>query len=346
MAVIKSNAYGHGLVQAAKLLANYQLPVTSYQLWLGVDSITEALRLRKEGIENPIIVLGSTLPSRMAEAADQNIILAISNFESLSALAKLKKKLEFHLKIDTGMHRQGFLPEDVFKLVKRLKLLKLTPSGVFTHFASAKDAGYPTYTRDQFARFKTAVAQLEKAGYKNLIRHAAASGGAILFPETCLDMVRIGMSLYGYWPSLEAQMATDVADISLKPALSWHTLVSEVKKIKKGSYVSYDLTEKVHRDSTIAILPVGYWHGYDRGLSSVGEALVRGKRAKVLGRVCMDMVVVDATGIKGVKVGDKATLIGRQGKEELWADELALKIGTSQYEFLTRINPLIKREVV
>ncbi len=370
MAVIKSNAYGHGLVQAAKLLANSQLSITNKQrLWFGVDSVVEGLRLRREGIKNPILVLGATLPSRMREAAKESIILTISNFESLEVLRKLEKRPEVHIKIDTGMHRQGFLPNAVPELFRKLKRYKIAPTGIYTHFASAKDAAYPTYTLEQLSEFKKVVRLFRKVGFKKFIRHAAASGGTILFPETHLDMVRIGMSLYGYFPSPESRLNLysthyrGLASIVLKPALSWYTYIVETKKIKRGSYIGYDLTEKVNRDSIIAILPIGYWHGYDRGLSNIGEVLVRGRRAGVLGRVSMDMVVVDVTEISGVKVGDKVTLIGKsrrdvgtpispakgknrasgQKTEELWADELALKIGTTPYEFLTRINPLIRR---
>lgn len=341
MAVIKSNAYGHGLVLMARLLAENKA------IWLGVDSITEALRLRREGIKNPILVLGATLPARMAEAAAENIILTISNFESFDYLRKLKKKPEIHIKIDTGMHRQGFLPEDIAKLISKLKKHKITPAGIYTHFASAKDAAYPTFTLEQFSVFKKVLALLAKAGFKNLVRHASASGGTILYPETHLDMVRIGMSLYGYWPSLEAKIQKlGQGRLNLSPALSWYTYIMETKNIKKGSYVGYDLTERVNRDSKIAVLPIGYWHGYDRGLSGTGEVLLKGKRVKVLGRISMDMVVIDITDVRGVKVGDKVTLIGKDKKEEIWADELGQKISTSQYEFLTRINPLIKRIVI
>lgn len=346
MAVVKSNAYGHGLVQVAKLFTKLRIKNKESRLWFGVDSIVEGLRLRREGIKNPLLVLGSTLPSRMKEAAEKDIILTISNFESLKSLIRTNKRIVFHIKIDTGMHRQGFLPEQTPELIKLLKLNRLAPQGIYTHFASAKDATYPTYTREQFAKLKKIIGQFEKAGFRKLVRHAAASGGTLLFPETHLDMVRVGMSLYGYWPSLEAQISKRKERITLRPVLSWYTLVSEIKKIKRGSYIGYDLTERVNRASTIAILPIGYWHGYDRGLSNLGEVLVKGRRAKVLGRVCMDMVVIDITDIKGVKVGEKVTLIGKQNKEELWADELGLKTGTSQYEFLTRINPLIKRLVI
>lgn len=331
-----------------------------------MDSIVEGLRLRKEGVKNPIFVLGATLPSRLEEAAKENIIITVSNFEILKELNRIKKPPVFHVKMDTGMHRQGFLSTDIPKVLKLLKSYRLRPQGIYTHFAAAKDAAYPTYTLEQLKKFNRVVSDFRKAGFsakggspsspgygragasggKNLIRHAAASGGALLFPEAHLDMVRIGMGLYGYWPSPEAQIAKRNAPITLRPVLTWKTVVSETKEIPRDSFVGYDLTERVPQDTKIAVLPVGYWHGYDRGLSGLSDVLVRGRRVRVLGRVSMDMIVVDVTKVSKVKAGDEVTLVGRSGKEVIWADELALKIGTSQYEFLTRINPLIKRFIV
>src|SRR3989338_2891593 len=358
MAVVKSNAYGHGLAQVAKQPAelgvknnelgvhNSKFIIHNSRLWFGVDSIVEALRLREEGIKNSILVLGSTLPGRFKEAEENNIILTVSNFESLGALKKLKNPPEFHIKIDTGMYRQGFLPEQIQKLLKLIKLYKLAPEGIYTHFASAKDRGYPTYTFEQLKKFKQAIKEFERAGFRKLIKHAAASVGTILFPSSHLDMVRIGIGLYGYWPSPESRIMNFELGINLKPILTWKTLVSEIKEIPVGSYVGYDLTERVSRKTKIAVLPIGYWHGYDRGLSSIGEVLIRGKRVKVLGRVSMDMTVIDVTDVPWVKDGYEVVLIGKQKKDAIWADEVALKLGTTQYEVLTRINPLIRRIAV
>lgn len=361
MAVVKSNAYGHGLVTAAQSLAelgirnkevgmrkthNSKFLIHNSRLWFGADSIVEGLRLRREGIQNPILVLGSTLPSRMSDAVEHNIAFAISNFDALRAYARLQHRPPFHLKIDTGMHRQGFLPHEIKKVAGVLKKRRMIPEGIFTHFALAKDIAYPTYTLEQLRKFHEVAAVLYKAGFKNLMRHAAASGGTLLFPESHLDMVRIGMAMYGYWPSEESRIRNKELGIMLKPVLTWKTVIVEIKKIPKGVFVGYDCTERVSRPTTIGVLPIGYWHGYDRGLSGIGEVLIRGHRAKVLGRVSMDMIVVDITDIRGVKIWDEVVLIGKQGKEAVWADDMALKIGTSQYEVLTRINPLIKRVLV
>lgn len=342
MAVVKSNAYGHGLVQVAKELSKIKLQKS--EMWFGVDSVIEAFRLRDEGIKHHILVLGPTLPSRMPEAKNKNITLTISNFEGFKSLNRVKNPPAFHLKIDTGMHRQGFLISDLPRLVNVLKSSRLKPNGIYTHFAAAKDIAYPTYTFSQLKKFNYALDKLDskKGGW---IRHAAASGGALLFPESHLDMVRIGMGLYGYWPSSEARLHLE-EKIKLNPVLTWKTVVSEIKEIPKNSYVGYDLSERVNRDTKIAVLPIGYWHGYDRGLSNTGEVIIRKRRAKLLGRVSMDMVVADVTRVFGVGVGDEVTLIGKEGKTEVWADELSLKIGTTPYEFLTRINPLIRRVII
>ena len=344
MAVVKSNAYGHGLSTVSKILTG----ISDFRArgWFGVDSLVEGLRLRREGIKNPILVLGYTLPARMREAAKEKIALTISNPESLKAIVELRTRPAIHIKIDTGMHRQGFLPKDIPGVLKVLKRAKIAPQGVYTHFASAKDSEDPHYTQRQYAEFQKSILALEQAGFRNLICHAAATGGALLFPEMHLDMVRVGMGLYGYWPSPESKKKQRELGIVLKPALAWKTIIAEVKEIPEGSYIGYDGTEVVSKRTIIAVLPIGYWHGYDRGFSKIGEVLVRGRRARVLGRISMDMTVIDVTDIPRVRVGDEVVLIGAQDKGAIWADELALKIGTTAYEFLTRINPLIKRIVV
>jgi len=336
MAVVKSNSYGHGLWHVAKTLLAFRS--FSEGGWFGVDSITEGLRLRKEDIKNPILVLGATLPSRIHDAANTKLALTVSNFEALIAVAKARKRPNIHIKVDTGMHRHGFLPTEISKVIDYLVSNHLTPSGVFTHFATANDLSHYMYARKQFSQFKSVIAEFKNAGFKFFLQHAASSGGTLHYPDTHLDMVRIGMGMYGYPPHK--------LKINLKPVLAWKTLVSEVKEIPKGSYVGYDITERVKRKTKLAVLPVGYWHGFDRGLSRIGAVLIRGRRAKVLGRVSMDIIVVDATDIPRVGVGDEVVLIGKQGKESIWADEIAEKIGTTQYEVLTRLNPLIRRVLV
>ncbi len=337
MAVIKSNAYGHGLSLVGAMLKKYP------RAWIGVDSITEGLRIRRDDLTHSMLVLGYTLPSKIEDARAKSIAITVSQFETLRGLTRMRTRPAFHLKIDTGMHRQGFLLGDLPRVIAILKRAGLTPEGVYTHFAAAKDKKDFTYTMMQFRAFQDAVAMMKGAGFSRIITHAAASGAALLFPETHGDMVRIGMGLYGYWPSPEAAISYHTSRMQLKPVLTWKTVVGEVKEILKGSCIGYDSTECVRARTKIAVLPIGYWHGFDRGLSSKGEALIRGQRARVLGRVSMDMTVVDVTDIPAVRVGDAVVLIGRQGNEAIWADEIAKKINTTAYEIITRLNPLIER---
>ena len=336
--VVKSNAYGHGLAYFAKIADG--LGVSGFC----VDSVQEGLKLRKNGIKKPILTLGPTLPELLKEASISDITITISNFDSLNNFLKNKHKPNFHLKFDTGMHRQGFYLNEVSKLIKLLKANKLTDklTGIYTHFASAKDLNYPAYTDLQFSQFEKEIKRFENSGFKNFIKHAAATGGALINPKYHLDAVRIGIGLYGLWPSKE--LFLQIKNLKLKPVLSWHTLISEVKNLKKWDYVGYDMAERVSSPAKIAILPIGYWHGFPRGLSGIGEVLIRGRRAKILGRVSMDLIVANVTGIP-CKTGDKATVIGRQKNEEISAFEIAQKLGTVHYEVITRINPLIERIV-
>lgn len=341
-AVVKSNAYGHGILAFSKLADKFGID------GFCVDSIVEGLRLRKEGIKKHILVLGPTLPSRFADASKNDIALTISTPEFLKTLLSAKKPPKFHLKIDTGMHRQGFYLEDLPKAIKLLTTknskLKAKIEGVYTHFASAKDVNYPTYTDFQFQKFQKACRLLKEAGFNNLIRHCAATGGTLIDKKYHQDAVRVGIGLYGLWPSKELEI--QLADkIDLRPILSWKTVISEIKKLKPGDFIGYDLVERVNRPTQMAVLPIGYWHGFSRSLSGIGEVLIKGKFARVLGRVSMDLVCVDATGIK-CRPGDLAVLIGKSGKSVIEAAAVAQKSGTTHYEFLTRINPLTERVIV
>ncbi len=336
LGVIKSNAYGHELVGMGKALSILGID------WLGVDSITEALALRSNGVKKPILVMGYTLPENFSLASRFDISLTISGFENLKALERITKALKIHVKIDSGMHRQGFYPDQLVKVVSLLKKSKKTRvEGIFTHFAVAKDPRDTADTLDQIQQLQQAIAVIRQAGFSPLV-HAGASGGTFNFPGAHYDLVRAGIALYGLWPAEETQAAWQVLH-PLKPILSWKTIVSEIKQVKKGQRIGYDYTETLQRDTTIAILPIGYWHGYWRAFSSKAHVLIRGQRARVLGRVAMDMTVVDVTGIPKVKVGDETVLIGSQGKESVTASELADIAGTSHYEIVTRLNPLIKK---
>ncbi len=337
-AVVKSNAYGHNFLEFARITDKFGVN------GFCVDSCIEGMKLRENKIKKPILILGATLPQFFKDAKNKDLAITVSNFDILNALAKSKHQPKFHIKVDTGMHRQGFYPDDLPKAIKIIRNRKSgignSLAGIYTHFCAAKDLTYPAYTEGQFKKFQKTLLLFEKAGFKELTRHAAATGGTLMNQKYHLDAVRVGIGLYGLWPSKELQ--TQRGDVHLKPVLSWHTVVSEVKDLKKGDFVGYDLTERMTRPAKMAVLPIGYWHGLPRNLSAIAEVLINGKRARILGRISMDLTVVDVTGIK-CKPGDKATIIGRQKNEEITAYELALKAGTSHYEIVTRLNPLIKR---
>lgn len=339
MSVVKSNAYGHGLNDFSQEMEKLGID------WFGVDSAVEALSLRRKGIKKPILILGHTLPEMVEEVTKNKISLTISSFEALENLKKInsKEKAKVHIKVDTGMGRQGFLLKDLQKVLSKVKSLesKIEIEGLYTHFAAAKNPAFPKYTLGQIDEFKEWAEVFKKAGYKP-INHAAASSGTLIFLQSHFDMVRVGVSMYGLWPSPEVE-AYCKDKYKLVPILSWKTVIGEVKTLKKGSQVGYDLTEELQKDSQVAICPIGYWHGFNRAFSSIGRVLVKGQRAKVLGRVSMDMIIIDVSGIKGVKVGDEVVVLGKQGKEEVTADELAHLAGTINYEIVTRINPLIKK---
>lgn len=340
-AVVKSNAYGHGIYAFSRLAE--RLGVDGFC----VDSIMEAIRLREHGIARFILVIGATPEEYFPRAEREGIAVSVSTMEDLATLAKMSKPPVFHLKIDTGMHRRGFYVEDLPRVIRALrgsKRLGGALRGLYTHFASAKDTNYPTFTDLQFRKLLKAERMLFRAGFKRLTVHAAATGGALIDKKYHRDAVRVGIGLYGLYPSKEIE--AQLPRVVLTPALSWKTQIAEVKTAEAGEYVGYDLTERLIKDSKLAVLPVGYWHGFPRTLSSpAGEVLVKGRRAPVVGRVSMDLVVIDVTGIP-CKIGDEVVLIGKSGKERLPAGHLAARAGTIHYELLTRLNPLIERRVL
>ncbi|HTY39911.1 MAG TPA: alanine racemase [Candidatus Paceibacterota bacterium] len=340
--VVKSNAYGHGLVPFSKLADRSGVD------GFCVDSIIEGLRLRRENIARPMLVLGPTLPDMFSKAAPENIAVSVSTIEGLKAIAALAHPPDFHIKIDTGMHRRGFYPKDLPAVIRQLKRARSEVRkrfvGAFTHFAAAKDLAYPTYTNDQFAAFEKALEMFHRAGWPHLVRHAAATGGVLMNKKYHLDAVRLGIGSYGLWPSRELETELG-GTLRFRPVLAWRTVVTELKHLRAGDFVGYDLTERITRPTLAAVLPIGYWHGFPRSLSSIGEVLVRGHRAKVLGRVSMDILVVDVTG-SGARLGDEVTLIGSDGRAVLGAADVAARAGTTHYEYLTRLNPLMEKVIV
>lgn len=338
LGVVKSNAYGHNLTEFALELEKLGIDM------LAVDSIVEARSLRAAGVKTPILVLGYTLPEMYKEALGKNIHLTISSIEGLRAFSKssLSSRVSIHIKVDTGMHRQGFLKTEQEKLFELLDANpKIHVAGLYTHFAESKNPANRAFTEQQIDLFSEWRDMFMTLGY-NVVAHAGATGGTLVYPEAHFDMARIGMSLYGI-PAEETLRVFHAKQVPLRPVLAWKTIIAEVKEIPRESSVGYDRTHITKQVTRIAVCPVGYWHGFPRSLSNNAEVLVHGKRAHVLGRVSMDMIVVDVTAIPGVKMGDEVVLIGRSRKEEMTAMELAKRAGTTAYEILTRLNPLMKR---
>jgi len=340
-AVVKSNAYGHDLFQFTRAVERLGAD------WIIVDSIVEALALRLNKTKKPILVLGYTLPKRIDEAVKHNVSLTVSSIESLKAIVKTakkcKRKIKAHIKVDTGLSRQGFLLKNQKEIIRILKSNKqwVDVEGLYTHFSSAKNPSTPKSVNKQLEIFQTWIDLFKQYGFKPII-HAGATAATLLFPKTHFDMVRIGIGMYGLWPSDETRIILE-EKLPLKPVLTWKTIVSEVKSLPKGTKIGYDSTEKLRKNSRLAICPTGYWHGYSRRLSSIGYVLIKGKKAKVMGRVSMDILIVDISSISNVKEGEEVVLLGRQGREEVTANEVATLDGTSQYETITRLNPLIRR---
>jgi len=333
MAVVKSNAYGHGPATAG-LFSKYGVD------WFGVDNIDEAIELRKQGIRKPILVLGYTPLERARDAVFYNVQSTIYDAGWFKSSKLKSKNYKLHLKIDTGMSRQGVLVDDLPKLLRQIPK-GLNFEGVFTHFANAdnlKDRSYPNL---QFSRFKKALNLISSSGIKFEMIHAAATTGLLTMPESHLDLVRAGVALYGLWPSVE--FAKKFQHLNLKPVLSWRTRIVQIKNISRGTPIGYGIAEQVKKKTTIGVLPVGYYDGYSRNLSSLGEVLVNGKRCKVLGRLSMNLTVIDLSKTQNAKVWDEAVLIGKQGKSEITATEIADRIKTISYEVVSRINPLLPR---
>ena len=327
MSVIKANAYGHGLVETARILQE------AGSDWFGVIDLAEATQLRKEGITRPILVMGATPEEDFDLAQQQSVSLTIPgqiNFEKVTGLPKI------HLKIDTGMTRLGIFPNDTLDYIGRLLDRGFSIEGIFSHFANASDA---VYSSNQLKKFQDLVQKINAAALKPIF-HIANSAATLTRNDTHLDLVRTGIATYGLSP-FSHMPSFGVG--ALQPVLSFHTKIVHVKNISQGTYVGYGCTFKAEKDMKIAVIGVGYAEGFDRGLSNIGEVLIHGKRCRVLGRVCMNQTIVDISNLSKCNVGDEVTLIGKQGDEEITSDEVASKIGTINYEVVTRIPTHIPR---
>lgn len=347
-AVVKSNAYGHGMIEVARVAADASAD------WLCVNNVDEGVALREAGLTLPILVMGYVPLDGLDEVVDntlQPIVYNLETLERLDAIASSRgSTVGVHMKIETGTHRQGILERDVPEFVARLRGARaLTLAGVTTHFANIEDTTSYDYATSQMAVFSRVADVIATLHPVPFLRHNACSAAALLFNRTHLDLVRVGISLYGLWPSKETYVSClerGKPSLDLKPVMAWKTRIAQVKQVPEGEYVGYGCAWRATRTTRIAVLPVGYYEGYDRELSGLAHVLVRGKRAPVRGRVCMNMCMVDVTDIPGAGLEDEVTLLGRQGDERITAGQLAAWRGTIAYEIVARIHPSLPRVVV
>jgi alanine racemase len=336
MAVVKANAYGHGAVDVSRAL------VQAGVMRLAVASVQEGVTLRKAGISADILVLVDVFDTHIKELLEYRLTPVITEQRLLPALSKaaeaLNQPVAVHLKVDTGMGRLGFSPSELAALFNALPGWKsLRIEGFMTHLADS-DGADSSHTEQQLKTFRGLLEQVEQRGMTVPFVHAANSAAIMRYPQSHFSLVRPGIMLYGYHTLPDA-----VPCAPLQPVLSLHTTVMQLRTIKPGETVSYNRTFVAKRPSTIAVLPIGYADGYSRQLSNKGFVLIDGKRAPIVGLVCMDMTMVDVTDIPSVRVGDGVTLIGRQGRDAIWAGEIAKWTGTIPYETLCGIGPRIPR---
>ena len=337
MAVVKADAYGHGAVPVSKA-------IEKNVDYLAVATLSEAVELKKAGIIKPILLLGETHLSNADDIVRNGFIQTVYTLPFVKALSnaasRLKKKARVHLKIDTGMGRIGVHfgeAEDLFEKVSKLPNINI--EGIFTHFAGAEEMD--EFTSEQLKRLKSFISKIDSAGY---ILHAANSAATLYHKESHLDMVRVGLSMYGlYPPCLSAgRCGGRRHTIKLRPSLEFKTRVIYLKNVPAGTPLSYGSTFITSKATNIATLPVGYADGLPRALSNKGKVLIGGKRYPIVGRVCMDMTLVDVGNSK-VKIGDEVVLIGRQGKDVISADEVAKLADTISYEIVCGIGKRVPR---
>lgn len=340
MGVIKTDAYGHGAAQIGREIE--KLP---YVFGFAVATAEEALILRHCGLKKPILILGYVFPYAYEELIQEEIRLTVFKSDMLkeidAAAAKLSKKALVHIKTDTAMSRIGIRPDGQgIEFIKEcLSMEHVTTEGIFTHFAKADETD-KTAVLKQLAAYREFLKKAEKeTGYSFPIRHCSNSAGIVELKQANMDMVRAGITLYGLWPSDEVSKQI----ISLKPVLSLKSRIVYVKEIEKGTCVSYGGTFCAKKAMKLATIPVGYGDGYPRGLSNKGTVLIRGRRAPVCGRVCMDQFMVDVTDIPGVKDGDEVTLIGADGNDCILMEELGSLSGRFNYELACDLGKRIPR---
>jgi len=348
MVVVKANAYGHGLLPVARLAKEAGID------FLGVNAFYEALHLRRGGVDTPVLILGFAAEEEIEPAIQQGFHLTVYNLETIEAAkkaaVKLKKPAYLHLKVETGAFRQGVHVNEIeafHRLVEGHPLLKI--AGLSTHFANIEDTTDHTFAEGQLKKYLEALEICCGLGMALEFRHTACTAATLLFPETYFDMVRVGIGAYGLWPTKMTFLSSVLEGKpgpELQPVMSWKTKVAQIKNVPPDTYIGYGCTYRTTHETRLAVLPVGYYDGYDRRLSNRGYVLIRGKRAPVRGRICMNLIMADVTHIPDAAIEDETVLLGRGDHDRITADDLAELCHTINYEIVSRISPDIPRRVV
>lgn len=339
IAVLKADAYGHGAVPIAQHIES--LP---YIWGMAVACVEEGIELREAGIKKPILILGYTFAEDYPTIIEHDMRPAVFTFEMAQHLSdaavKMNQTAKIHIKIDTGMGRIGYrdMDEAVPEILKISKLPQIEIEGIFTHFARA-DENETTPAYIQLEKFQKFIQKLEENGLSIPMKHCSNSAGIIRMKEANMNAVRAGIILYGLYPSDEVEKEP----VPLRPVMELKTHISYLKTVEKGTAISYGGTFVTKKETKVATIPVGYADGYCRGLSNKGYVLIHGKKAPIIGRVCMDQFMVDVTEIKDAKILDEVTLLGRDGKEKITLEELGNISGRFNYEFACCISKRVPR---
>lgn len=344
-AVVKANAYGHGLEEITRILMPLKPEV------LCVNSVFEAAQLRKCGFNGRVIVVGPIFPEDLHSANREDAEVFLGNLLLLKAWLDISEAFrpKIHLKFDTGLSRQGFSNQELGNILLLLESKSAVPSGVCTHFANVEDVSNYAFAQKQLNDFEPLVARLREK-YSDLLIHAASSASTLILPESRFDLCRVGISLYGFWPSPLTRLSylsVNHSLLDLQPVLGIKTQIANIKTIAKGVFVGYGCTFKSSKEMVIGVVPFGYYEGFPRLAGEQNcHVLVRGQRAPLVGRVSMNMMTVDLTNIPDAMVGDQVTIVGKDGGEIIHCEDIANWARTIQYEIVTGLHPSLPRRII
>jgi len=340
MPVIKSNAYGHGFLEVAHI-CDYNKEVDR----ICVVSLEEAIKLIDAKIKKPILIIGfyEFNTQMIRKAIRHKVIFTVYHIQQVQILnhiaQQMKRIVKIHLEIETGVSRTGIMPQNIFSFIQNLKKYKnIQLEGIWSHFASSEDN--PQYTQYQLAQFQKIIAQLEQNKINIPLKHMACTASSILYQESILNGIRLGLGLYGLYDNKNIQKK-----IKLQPALSWYTTIIQIKELPPQTKIGYGGTYTTKKKTKLAIIPIGYWDGYDRSFSNKAQVIINNKKCPIRGRICMNLSMIDITKVPRTKIGDKVILIGQSQNQVITAEDLAQWQKTINYEVVTRINPLLPRIV-